>query len=179
MLNNTPTIPSSNMCRSWQNIGTIATVGFNIRFFFKAGSTFQQDGQVLKLKCAKCRLPFGSTSSHVSVHPSYDPAPNKELNPDCLRACSGNNLLISSGGAFASSCLKLNSGGNGRPFGSLACGSRNSSKNEWAHASRALHRRFGEYWRRRETRSIASGGILLWKILCHGHAFIWGNLNSV
>jgi len=28
----------------------------------------------------------------------------------------------------------------------------------------ALHRRFGEYWRRRETRSIASGGILLWKI---------------
>jgi hypothetical protein len=33
------------------------------------------------------------------------------------------------------SCLKLNSGGNGRPFGSLACGSRNSSKNEWAHAS--------------------------------------------
>jgi len=102
MLNNTPTIPSSNMCRSWQNIGTIATVGFNIRFFFKAGSTFQQDGQVLKLKCAKCRLPFGSTSSHVSVHPSYGPAPNKELNPDCLRACSGNSLLISSGGALAS-----------------------------------------------------------------------------
>jgi len=28
----------------------------------------------------------------------------------------------------------------------------------------ALHRRFGEYWRRRETRSIASGGIRLWKI---------------
>jgi hypothetical protein len=130
VLNNTPTIPSSNMCRSWQYMDTIATSGFNIRFFFLRLAQLQQDGQVLKLKCGKCRLPFGSTSSDVSVHPSYGPVPNKELNPDCLRACSGNSLPISSGGAFASSCLKLNSGGNGRPFGSLACGSRNSSKNE-------------------------------------------------
>jgi len=100
MLNNAPTIPSSNTCRSWQNMGTIDTSGFNISFFFsKAGSTFQQDGQI---KCGKCRLPFGSTSCDVSVHPSYGPVPNKELNPDCLRACSGNSLLISSGGAFAS-----------------------------------------------------------------------------
>lgn len=28
----------------------------------------------------------------------------------------------------------------------------------------AVQRRLGEYWRRREARSIASGGILLWKI---------------
>jgi hypothetical protein len=28
----------------------------------------------------------------------------------------------------------------------------------------AVHRKFGEYWRRRDARSIASGGIRLWKI---------------
>lgn len=33
------------------------------------------------------------------------------------------------------SCLKLNRGGNGRPFGRRALGSRSSSKKGWTHAS--------------------------------------------
>jgi hypothetical protein len=64
--------------------------------------------------------------------------------------------------------LKLKRWGRERPFGNRAFGSRSSSKNGWINASNAVHRRFGEYCRSRETRSTASDGILLWKILCHG-----------
>jgi hypothetical protein len=131
------------------------------------------NGQILHLKCENMQVALwhkqaSASQSKNTIQLSYGPAAGKKLNPQCHRACSGINLLMSSGDKFASSCLKLNSGGNGRPFGNLAWGSRNSSKNECAHASRAVHRRFGAYWRRRDARSIASGGIRLWKILCHG-----------
>jgi len=40
----------------------------------------------------------------------------------------------------------------------------NNKRNEIIKILTAEQRRLGEYWRRREARSIASGGILLWKI---------------
>ena len=58
------------------------------------------------------------------------PAGWKKLRPICLLTCSGINLLTSSGEAPDNSCLKLKRGGNGRPFGRRALGSRSSSRKD-------------------------------------------------
>lgn len=50
-------------------------------------------------------------------------------------------------------------GGSSRPLGSLVLGSRSSSKKLWAHASNGVILDDGVYSRRRETNSIASGGV--------------------
>lgn len=87
----------------------------------------------------------------------------------CFLACSGTSFTKISAGTFFNSCgLKLNRGGKKRPFGRRVVGSRSSSKKGWTNASKAVHRRLGEYWSSLDTRSTASGGIRLWKILCHG-----------
>jgi hypothetical protein len=71
----------------------------------QVGSRFQQDGQVLKIKMRdgfairQCPSRQHKSTFHTSF---YVPVPNIELNPECRRACSGNSLLTSSAGAFAS-----------------------------------------------------------------------------
>lgn len=56
--------------------------------------------------------------------------------------------------------VKLNNGGNSRPWGNLAFGSRSSLKNGCAHASSVLIRALGVYSNKRLVRSIASDGVL-------------------
>lgn len=55
--------------------------------------------------------------------------------------------------------VKLNNGGNSLLLGNLALGSRNSSKNLWAHACKGVMREDGVYSNRRDTKSIASGDV--------------------
>lgn len=95
--------------------------------------------QILLLKCESMQVASWHKQALAAcrVKPCnipYHPVAG-ELNPQCCLACSGINLLMSSGETLASSCLKLNNGGNGRPFGNHAWGSRNSSKNGCVHAS--------------------------------------------
>lgn len=55
--------------------------------------------------------------------------------------------------------VKLNSGGNSCPFGSLWLHSLSSLKNGWAHACNGEIRALGVYSNNRETNAIASGGV--------------------
>jgi hypothetical protein len=56
--------------------------------------------------------------------------------------------------------VKLNNGGNSLPFGNLVAGSRNSSKKQWAHASRGEILADGIYSNNLLTSWIASCGVL-------------------
>lgn len=55
--------------------------------------------------------------------------------------------------------VKLKSDGFSLPLGSLMLGSRSSSKNECAQASKGVRRAVGVYSSRREHRAMASGGV--------------------
>lgn len=56
--------------------------------------------------------------------------------------------------------VKLNKGGNSLPLGNLVDGSLNSSKKQWAHASRGDILADGIYSNNRLTTCIASCGVL-------------------
>ena len=56
--------------------------------------------------------------------------------------------------------VKLNKSGSGPPLGRVVLGSRSSSKNGWRSPSIGFNRCSGGYTSSRETRSIASGGVL-------------------
>lgn len=60
---------------------------------------------------------------------------------------------------YAPCSVKLNSGGNSFPFGSLWLHSLSSLKNGWAHACNGEIRAFGVYSNSLDTRAIASGGV--------------------
>lgn len=55
--------------------------------------------------------------------------------------------------------MKLNSGGNSRPFGKTLLPSRSSLKKGWAQACKGVILAPGVYSSRRETNAIASGGV--------------------
>lgn len=55
--------------------------------------------------------------------------------------------------------MKLNRGGRLRPFGNRVFGSLSSSKKGWAQACKGDKRDDGLYSNKRETKSIASGGV--------------------
>lgn len=55
--------------------------------------------------------------------------------------------------------VKLKSGGNSLPLGSRVFGSRSSLKKAWAQACSGEMREEGVYSNRRDTRSMASGGV--------------------
>ena len=88
--------------------------------------------------------------------------------------------------------MKSNNGGKSRSGLNLVAGSRKSSKNEWAHASRGLklnknrilaNRTYvilvvGLYSSSFEQRAIASVDVRGRKTLLHGWDLISGNLNS-
>ena len=57
--------------------------------------------------------------------------------------------------------VKLNRGGSSLLVGNRIAGSRNSLKNECAHACNGVIRADGVYSRSFETRSMASGGVLV------------------
>jgi hypothetical protein len=80
--------------------------------------------------------------------------------------------------AACSSKVKLNKAGKAFPEGgSLALGSRNSSKNGCAHTSHGFSLVEGVYCNTFEIRSMASGGTALdLKTLGQGCGFISGNL---
>lgn len=76
--------------------------------------------------------------------------------------------------------MKLYKGGKALPLGSLALGSRNSSKNGWAHTSKGLRRFVGVYCSTLETKSNASAVTKRdLKTLCQGCALMSGNLSDV
>jgi len=81
--------------------------------------------------------------------------------------------------------VKSKSGGKSRSVeplfieGNLVEGSRRTSKNEWAHASRGVILAVGLYSSNFEQRAMASVDVLGLNTLLHGCALIIGNLNSV
>lgn len=93
-------------------------------------------------------------------------------------ACGGIRRCRKPLAAACSSKVKLNKGGKGFPEGgSLAAGSRNSSKKGWAHTSHGFSLVEGVYCNTFEIRSMASGGTALdLKTLGQGCGFISGNL---
>lgn len=65
--------------------------------------------------------------------------------------------------------VKLKSGGSGLPFGNRVLPSRSSSKKLWAQACSGEMRDDGVYSSRRDTRSMASGGVRARKTCNHSH----------
>lgn len=76
---------------------------------------------------------------------------------DCMYL--GISMLLRIGWIRSSCSVKLKSGGNSRPLGNRVPCSRNSLKNECAHACSGVMRSEGVYSSNRATRSIASGGV--------------------
>lgn len=76
---------------------------------------------------------------------------------DCMYL--GISMLLRIGWIRSSCSVKLKRGGNSRPLGNRVPCSRNSLKNECAHACSGVMRSEGVYSNSRATRSIASGGV--------------------
>lgn len=86
---------------------------------------------------------------------------------DCMYL--GISMLLRIGWIRSSCSVKLKSGGNSRPLGNRVPCSRNSLKNECAHACSGVMRNDGVYSNSRATRSIASGGVRALNTCNHHH----------